>query len=123
MDPHFEQVETDSTVDCNVGVLDTTDPDVEFRTHAWDDNAGQVLAGRAGAVTVGLRTDVDTRQAADPNVGHFAMGFAPRGYPAATHPAWLQRPALTGTEQPTQRLIHLRSRTRVRFRRHLEPHM
>jgi len=122
MDPHFERVETDSTIDFSIGIMNTPDPDVEYRVHARDDNAGQFLAGRAGAVTVGPRTDADMRQAADPNVGHFAANFTPRGDPAATPPS-CQRPALTGAGQPTQRRIHPRSRTTVRIRRHPEPRM
>jgi len=86
MDRHSERVETDSTVDNTVGNLDTTDLDVEIRAHARDRNASQFLAGNAEAVAVGLRTDADTHQAADQNVGHIAVGFAPRGDPAATPP-------------------------------------
>jgi len=131
---HSERVETDSTVDFNVSILNTTDPDVEIRVHARVKNAGQFLAGNAEAVTVGPGTDADARQATDPNVGHFATGFAPRRDPAATLPsvafegtlqppclAWPSRSALTGAEQGTQRQIHLRSRTMVRIHRHLEP--
>jgi len=84
---HSERVETDSTVDFNVSILNTTDPDVEIRVHARVKNAGQFLAGNAEAVTVGPGTDADARQATDPNVGHFATGFAPRRDPAATLPS------------------------------------
>jgi len=87
MDHRFERVETDSTVDYTIANLDTTDPDVEIRAHARDGNAGQFLAGNAEAVAMGPRSDADVRQAADPNVGHIAMGYAPRGDPAATPPS------------------------------------
>jgi len=42
----------------------------------------------AGTVAVGPRTDVDVRQAADPNlVCHLGVSFAPRGDPVATLPS------------------------------------
>jgi len=88
MDRRFENVETDSTVDNTFGQMDTSDPDIEFRAHARGIDAGQLLAGRAEAVTVGPQTDADTRQAADPNiVGHLAVSSTPRGDPVATPPS------------------------------------
>ena len=48
-------------------------PEVEFRTHAREEDAGQLLAGSAD----GPRTDADAYQVADPNVGHSVGGFAP----------------------------------------------
>jgi len=106
---HSEHFETDSTVDLNVSILNTTDTDVEIRAHARDENAGQFLAGNAEAVTVGPRTDVDARQATDPNVGHFAVGFAPRGDPAATPPSMAYEPSAdrrgTGHSTPHPRKV------------------
>lgn len=76
------------TVNYNVDILNTTDdPDVEFRAHVRDRNAGQFLVGNTVPVAVGPPTDADARQAADPNVGHLAAGFAPQGNPAATPPS------------------------------------
>jgi len=62
-------------------------PEVEFRAHAWEEDAGQLLAGSADAVAVGPRTDADAYQAADPNVGHSVAGFVPRGEPVVTPPS------------------------------------
>jgi len=64
--------------------VEPTDSDIEFRAHAREENAGQILVGSADVVTVGPRTDADVHQAADPNVGHIAAGFEPRGDPAVT---------------------------------------
>ena len=55
--------------------------------HARGIDAGQLLAGSADTEAVGPRTDADARQAADPNVGHWPVGFTPRGDPAATPPS------------------------------------
>jgi len=83
MDNQFERLETDSSVDFKLIVseagrlVEPTDPDIEFRVHARDENAGQILVGSADAVTVGHRTDADVRQAADPNVIYIAVGFEP----------------------------------------------
>ena len=88
MDETLERVETDSTIDLSVDIVNTPDPDVEFRAPARDDDAGQLLAGRYGAMAVGTRTDMDARQATDPNIlGHLAVGFTLRGDPAATLPS------------------------------------
>jgi len=85
MENQFEYVETDSNVDFELDV-EPRDPNAEFHVHARDKEAGQMLAGSAEAVTVGPRTDADTRQATAPNVGHIATGFEPRGDPAAIPP-------------------------------------
>jgi len=75
MDSTIERVETDSTVDFELVAIEAgrlvepTDSDIEFRTHAREENAGQILAGSTDAVTVGPRTDANPYQAADPNVG------------------------------------------------------
>ena len=88
MDRRFENVETDSTVDNTLGQMETSNPDIDFRAHVRARDAGQLLAGSIETVAVGPRTDADVRQAADPNpVGHLAIGFAPRGDPAATPPS------------------------------------
>jgi len=38
-------------------LVEPADPDVEFRVHVQDEEAGQILAGSTEAVTVGPRTD------------------------------------------------------------------
>jgi len=86
MDRCLENFEMDSTVEYNAGQMDASDPEKVSRACAWD-NAGQLLAGSADTEAVGPRTDADARQAADPNVGHLAVGFTPRGNPAATPPS------------------------------------
>jgi len=88
MDRRFENVEMDSTVDNTLGQMDTSDPDIEFHTHARARDAGQLLAGSAETVAVGPRTDADARQAADQNIiGHLAISFAPRDDLVATPPS------------------------------------
>jgi len=90
MDSTFQRVETDSTVDFELVaseagcLVEPTDSDIEFRAHAREENAGQILVGSADAVTVGPRSDADVHQAADSNVGHVTAGFEPRGDPAVT---------------------------------------
>jgi len=52
----IERVETDSTVDFElVGnetdhLVEPLDSEVEFRAHAWEQDAGQLLVGTADAV-------------------------------------------------------------------------
>ena len=92
MDSTIEHVETDSTVDFELvelaneadHLVDLSDPEVEFRTHAREEDVGQLLAGSNDAVAAEPRTDADAYQAADPNVGHLAAGFAPQGEPVVT---------------------------------------
>jgi len=71
----------------NPGQRDASDPEVELCAHAQGIDAGQLLAGSADTEAEGLHTDADTGQAADPNVGHWPVGFMPRGDPAATPPS------------------------------------
>jgi len=85
MDSTIEHViETDSMVDFELVaseagcLVEPLDSDIEFRTHAQEEDVGQLLAGSADAVAVGPRTDADAYHAADPNVGHVAAGFTPR---------------------------------------------
>ena len=83
MDSTIERIETDSTVDFELVAMETDhlveppDPEVEFRAHARQQDAGQLLAGTTDAVTEGPRTDADAYQVADPNVGHRVGGLAP----------------------------------------------
>jgi len=113
MDRRFENVETDSTVDNTLGQMNTSDPDIEFRTHARARDAGQLLAGSAETMAVGPQTDMDARQAADPNIiGHLAVSFAPRSDLVATLPsaaaeasaAW--RGTTHSTPYPTEVAYH-----------------
>jgi len=87
MDRRFDNVEMDSTIEYNPGQRDASDPEIELRAHARWIDAGQLLAGSTDTEAVGLQTDADARQAADPNVGHWPVGFAPWGDPAATLPS------------------------------------
>jgi len=77
----------DSTLEYNPGQRDASDPEIEFRAHARGIDAGQLLAGSTDTEGVGPQTDADARQAADPDVGHWPVGFTPRGDPAATPPS------------------------------------
>jgi len=93
MDSTIEHVETDITVDFELvaneagHLVEPSDSDIEFRAHAREEDAGQLLAGSADAAAVGPRTDADVYQAVDRNVGHVAAGFAARGEPAVTPPS------------------------------------
>jgi len=88
MDRRFEDVETDSTVDNTLEQMDTSDPEIQFRALAHGIDAGQLLAGDIGPVAVGPQTDVDARQAADPNtLGHVITRLMPRHDRAATAPS------------------------------------
>ena len=77
----------DSTLEYNPGQRDASDPEIELRAHARGIDACQLLAGSADTEAEGLQTDADARQAADPNVGHWPVGFTPRGDPAVTPPS------------------------------------
>jgi len=88
MDRRFEDVEMDSTVDNTLDQMDTSDPEIHFRTQACGIDAGQLLAGDVGPVAVGPQTDADARQAADPDtLGHVVTHFSPRDGRAATPPS------------------------------------
>jgi len=84
MDRRFDNMEMDSTFEYNPGQRDASDPEIELCVHACEIDAGQLLAGSTDTEAVGLQTDADARQAADPNVGHWPVGFSPWGDPAAT---------------------------------------
>ena len=87
MDRRSEDFETDSTVDNTIDHLDPSDPEIHFRAPTRGIDAGQLLAGNLGPVTVGPRTDADARQAAAPDTfGHIGSPFSPRASPAATPP-------------------------------------
>jgi len=92
MDSTIEHVETGSTVDFELVATETdhlvepSDSEVEFRAHARQQEAGQLLAGTTDAVIEGPRTDADAYHVADPNVGHCVGGLAPREQPPATPP-------------------------------------
>jgi len=77
----------DSTLEYNPGQRDVSDPEIELHAHARQIDAGQLLARNTDTEAEGLQTDVDARQAADSNVGHWPVGFPPRGDPAATPPS------------------------------------
>jgi len=77
----------DSMLGYNPGQRDASDPEIELRAHARGIDAGQLLAGSTDTEAEGLQADVDARQAANPNVGHWPVGFTPRGDPAATPPS------------------------------------
>jgi len=87
MDRRFENVEMDSTIEYNPGQRNASDPEIEFRTQVRGTDAGQLLAGSMDTETVGPRTDADACQASDPNVGHWPVGFTPRGDPASMPPS------------------------------------
>ena len=87
MNRRFENVEMYSTIEYNVGQRDASDPEVEFRAHMRERDAGQLLAGIADSVAVGPQTDANARQPADPGVGHWPAGFSPQGDPTATLPS------------------------------------
>ena len=67
--------------------FDASDPEIEFHAHARRIDAGQLLAEIVDTEAKGLQTDADMRQAADSNVGHWPVGFSPRGDPAVTPPS------------------------------------
>ena len=77
----------DSTLEYNPGQRDASDPEIELRAHARGIDAGQLLAGSTDTEAEGLQTDADACQAADPNVGHWPVGYTPWGDPAATPPS------------------------------------
>jgi len=77
----------DSTIEYNPSQRDASDPEIEPRAYVREIDAGQLLAGSTYTEAEGLQTDADARQAADPNVGHWPVGFTPRGDPAATPPS------------------------------------
>jgi len=87
MEKRFDNIKMDSTLEYNPGQRDASDPEIELRAHAHGIDAGQLLAGSTDTLAEGLQTDADVRQAADPNVGHWPVGFTPRGDPAATPPS------------------------------------
>jgi len=74
----------DSTLQYNPG---QKDPEIEFHAHARGIDAGQLLAGITDTEAEGPQTDADVRQAADSNVGHWPVGFSPRGDLAVTPPS------------------------------------
>jgi len=80
-------MEMDSTLEYNPGQRDASDPEIELCAHAHGRDAGQLLAGSTDTEAEGLQTDADACQAADPNVGHWPVGFTPQGDPAATPPS------------------------------------
>ena len=43
MDLRFEEIETDSTVDNTIDQMDTSDPEIHFRTQARGIDAGQLV--------------------------------------------------------------------------------
>jgi len=83
----FDNIEMDSTLEYNPGQRDASDPEIELCAHARGIDAGQLLAGSTDTEAEGLQTDADACQAADSNVGHWPVGFSPRGDPAATPPS------------------------------------
>ena len=127
MDSTIERVETDSTVNFELVTTETdhlvepSDSEVEFRTHARQQEAGQLLAGIADAVAEGPQTDADAYQVADPNVGHRVGGLAPRDQLPATRLPQPLKPELTAACTYTQRRIRSMSRAQGRFRRCPEP--
>jgi len=83
----FDNIEMDSTLEYNPGQRDASDPEIELRAHVRQIDAGQLLARNTDAEAEGLQTDADACEAADSNVGHWPVGFSPRGDPAATLPS------------------------------------
>jgi len=83
----FDNIEMDSTLDYNPGQRNASVPEIELCVHAREIDAGQLLARNTDTEAEGLQTDVDVRQAADSNVGHWPVGFSPQGEPAATPPS------------------------------------
>jgi len=83
----FDNIEMDSTLEYNPGQGDASDHEIELRVHARGIDTRQLLAGSMDTEAGGLQTDVNARQAANPNVGHWPVGFTPRGDPAATPPS------------------------------------
>jgi len=53
MDRQYEDIEMDSTVDNTLNQMDTSDPEIHFRTQARGIDAGQLLAGDVGPVAMG----------------------------------------------------------------------
>jgi len=87
MDRCFDNADMDSKLEYNPGQRDSSDPEIELRAHARERDAGQLLAGSMDTEAEGPQTDADARQAADSNVGHWPVGFTPRGDPAVTPPS------------------------------------
>jgi len=61
--------------------------------------------GSTDTEAVGPQTDADARQAVDPNVGHWPVGFTPRGDPAATPPSAAAE-ASTGSRGQTHSTLY-----------------
>ena len=88
MDRRFKDVETDSTIDNTLEQMDTSDPEIQFHAQARGIDAGQLLVGNVGPVTVGPQTDADARQAADPDTfGRVVTHFSPRDGRAGNPPS------------------------------------
>jgi len=86
-------VAINSVVDLKLEVIeDPTDSITELHMVAQDKEVDLILAGAAEAMAVGPRTDVDARQAAAPEVGHFAGGFEPGREPQPFSLAWPLEP-------------------------------
>ena len=66
MDRRFEDVEMDSTVDNTLKQMDTSDPEIHFRTLARGIDAGQLLAGDVGPMAAWLWDPGLTRMHARP---------------------------------------------------------
>jgi len=77
------------------------DPEIQLSAEACGIDAGQLLVGSTDTEAEGLQTDGDARQAADPNVGHWPVGFTPRGDPAATPPSAATEASAAWCEQTT----------------------
>jgi len=97
MENVYFDVETDSTIE---NVVDPSDH-ADFRAHAPDNVQEPILAGSLNAVTAGLQTDADARQAAAPDAGQCTEGFELFRDPAASQPSVTVEAAASrhGTEQ------------------------
>ena len=97
MENVYFDIDTDSTVE------NVVDPSVhaDFCTHAPDNMQEPILAGSLNAVTAGLQTDMDVRQAAAPDAGQRTEGFELFRDPAASQPSVTLEAAASrqGTEQ------------------------
>jgi len=114
----FDNIEMDSTLEYNPGQRDATDPEIELCAHARGIDAGQLLAGSTDTEAEGLQTDTDACQAADSNVGHWPVGFLPRGNPAATPPS-----AAAEAKQHIRRRTQQHTRSMVRIPQCPEPRL
>jgi len=86
-------VETDSVVTLEIQVCELvhlTDPITELRVATMDKEVDPILAGSVEAMAVGPWANMDTRQAAAPDVGHIAEGFEPRGDTTVIQPCGLR---------------------------------